>query len=83
MKFGTGKWFMSDGGMFVGEFKNDLANGRGMFIFGKSVEKLKRMRRNRDFQNSMLINGVPFRIGNKGEKVFGRWVDNKIVEIYN
>lgn len=83
MKQGTGKWFLSDGGMFVGEFQNDLANGRGMFIFGKSVEKLKRMLRNREFQDSMLIGGVPLRLGNKGEKIFGKWRDNKLVEIYN
>ena len=83
MKNGTGKWFMSDGGLFLGEFKNDEANGRGMFVFGKSVEKLRRKQKKKDFSDSMLVNGVPIRLGNQGDKLFGRWASNKLVELFN
>ena len=68
MKEGIGKWHLGHEGVFVGEFRGDKANGRGMFIFGDRVG------------GAVGKFGV---LDGGGVKVLGRWAENKLIEVYN
>lgn len=76
-KHGYGEEEYSDGSYYKGDFKNDLKNGKGIFMLDKKDEEKKINFYNGDFKNDKIW-GEGLFIWNKNKEYFGEWVNDEI-----